>query len=173
TSESLEAVLTHFLTSDASRVSSSAGFTAGQVIRQRRSAVSFDGKTAISSGTFFQILSRVMPSAELPQLDRPMPWDVLPWKPAIHLLLFVHRVDGLSPGLYFLARDREKLPLLQQSMNEELVWTPVPGCPDTLPLYWLLEGDAGKCCILKRRQQGCEEQGSAASLMTRSMRSLG
>ena len=120
---------------------------AGAIIRQRRSAVSFDGKTSISSATFFQILSRVMPAAELPQLDRPMPWDVLPWQPAIHLLVFVHRVDGLTPGLYVLARDREKLPLLQQSMSEELAWTPVPGCPDTVPLYWLLEGDARKAAV--------------------------
>ena len=120
---------------------------AGRLIRQRRSAVSFDGKTSIANATFFQMLGRIMPAAELSQLDRPMPWDVLPWKPAIHLLLFVHRIDGLTPGLYVLVRDREKLPLLQQSMNEELIWTPVPGCPETLPLYWLLEGDAKKAAI--------------------------
>lgn len=120
---------------------------AGRLIRQRRSAVSFDGKTSITNTTFFQMLGRIMPAAELSQLDRPMPWDVLPWKPAIHLLLFVHRVDGLTPGLYVLVRDREKLPLLQQSMNEELIWTPVLGCPETLPLYWLLEGDAKKAAI--------------------------
>ena len=120
------------------------GSSAGRLIRQRRSAVSFDGRTSITSATFFQMLGRVMPAAESPQLDRPMPWDVLPWKPAIHLLLFVHRVDGLTPGLYVLVRDRQKLPLLQQSMNEELIWIPVPDCPDILPLYWLLEGDAKK-----------------------------
>ena len=128
--------------------------TAAQLIRQRRSAVSFDGKTSIASATFFQMLSRVMPAAELPQLDRPMPWDVLPWKPAIHLLLFVHRVDGLAPGLYVLVRDRERVPLLQQSMNDELIWTPVPGCPDSLPLYWLLEGDAKKVAV----QVSCHQE---------------
>lgn len=120
------------------------GPSAGQLIRQRRSAVSFDGKTSITSATFFQMLGRVIPATESPQLDRPMPWDVLAWKPTIHLLLFVHRVEGLTPGVYVLVRDREKLPLLQQSMNEELIWTPVQGCPETLPLYWLLEGDAKK-----------------------------
>jgi SagB-type dehydrogenase family enzyme len=123
------------------------GPSAGQLIRQRRSAVSFDGKTSITSATFFHMLSRVMPGAELPQLDRPMPWDVLPWEPAIHLLLFVHRVDGLPPGLYVLARDRKTLPLLQQSMNKEFVWTPVPNCPELLPLYWLVEGDARKAAV--------------------------
>ena len=128
--------------------------TAGQLIRQRRSAVSFDGKTSIASATFFQMLSRVMPATELPQLDRPMPWDVLPWVPAIHLLLFLHRVDGLAPGLYVLVRDREKVPLLQQSMNDELIWTSVPGCPDSLPLYWLLEGDAKKAAV----QVSCHQE---------------
>ncbi|MEO5954366.1 MAG: SagB/ThcOx family dehydrogenase [Nitrospiraceae bacterium] len=142
------------VTSHVVPLASHGALTASQIIRQRRSAVSFDGKTSIPSGTFFQILSRVMPAAELPQLDRSMPWDVLPWKPAIHLLLFVHRVEGLTPGLYLLVRDRNKLPLLQQSMNEELVWTPVPGCPETLPLYWLLEGDAKKAAV----QVSCHQE---------------
>jgi len=29
-------------------------------------------------------------------------------------------------------------------MNSELTWAPAPGCPEDLPLYWLLEGDAKK-----------------------------
>ena len=154
TAEQQSVALPRFLTNDVSRFTFHESPSAGQLIRQRRSAVSFDGKTSIASATFFQMLGRVMPVAELPQLDRPMPWDVLPWKPAIHLLLFVHRVDGLTPGLYVLVRDREKLPLLQQSMNEELIWTPVSGCPDSLPLYWLLEGDAKKLAV----QVSCHQE---------------
>ena len=140
------ATLVH-ATSDALRLTIDDRSSAGRFIRQRRSAVSFDGKTSITSATFFRMLGRVMPRVELPQLDRPMPWDALPWKPAIHLLLFVHRVDGLTPGVYVLVRDQEKLLLLQHSLNDELVWTPVPDCPETLPLYWLLEGDAKKPAI--------------------------
>ncbi|MDZ4856117.1 MAG: SagB/ThcOx family dehydrogenase [Nitrospirota bacterium] len=127
---------------------------AGTIIRQRRSAVSFDGKTTISAETFFRMMQRVMPCSDLPQLDRPMPWDLWPYEPAIHLLLFVHRVDGLTPGLYFLARDPQKLPLIQQSMNTELTWAPTPGCPEDLPLYWLLEGDAKKLAI----QVSCHQE---------------
>lgn len=123
------------------------GLPAGQIIRQRRSAVSFDGKTSISAATFFRMMERVMPRADLPQLDRPMPWDVWPYEPAIHLLLFVHRVDGLTPGLYVLVRDEKKLAFIQQSMNPELTWTPAPNCPDNLSLYWLFEGDAKKLAI--------------------------
>jgi SagB-type dehydrogenase family enzyme len=134
-------------TSDALRLTIDDQSSAGRLIRQRRSAVSFDGKTSITSPTFFRMLGRVMPRVQLPQLDRPMPWDALSWKPAIHLLLFVHRVDGLIPGVYVLVRDQEKLPLLQQSLNDELVWTPVPNCPEILPLYWLLEGDAKRPAI--------------------------
>ncbi|MGQ0809733.1 MAG: SagB/ThcOx family dehydrogenase [Nitrospiraceae bacterium] len=128
----------------ASRATSDAGQNAGQIIRQRRSAVAFDGKTSIAVTTFYRMLSRVMPGAEASPLDRPMPWDAMPWQPTIHLLLFVHRVDGLTPGLYVLVRYREKLSVLQQSMNGEITWAPAPGCPDDLPLYWLLEGDAKK-----------------------------
>ncbi|MGQ0696071.1 MAG: SagB/ThcOx family dehydrogenase, partial [Nitrospiraceae bacterium] len=118
------------------------GPSAGQIIRQRRSAVSFDSKTSISAATFFSMLQRVMPQVDRPQLERPMPWDVWPYDPAIHLLIFVHRVDGLTPGLYFLVRDPKKLAFIQQSMSPDLTWTIAPGCPADLPLYWLLEGDA-------------------------------
>ncbi len=127
---------------------------AATIIRQRRSAVSFDAKTSISAATFFQMLQRVTPRADQPQLDRPIPWDVLPWDPAIHLMLFVHRVDGLPPGLYVLVRDSKKLPLLQQSMNPELEWTPAPGCPHDLPLYWLFQGDAQRLAAQVSCHQG-------------------
>ena len=115
---------------------------AGQIIRQRRSAVAFDGKTSMTATAFFSMLGRVMPRAELPQPARPMPWDTWPYEPAIHLMLFVHRIEGLTPGLYFLVRDPGKLTFIQQSMSPEIIWQQAPDCPDGLPLYWLLEGDA-------------------------------
>jgi SagB-type dehydrogenase family enzyme len=119
-----------------------AALPAGQIIRQRRSAVAFDGKTSISAARFFAMLERVMPHHEVPQSARPIPWDVWPYDPAIHLMLFVHRIEGLTPGLYFLLRDPGRLAFVQESMSAELTWQQAPGCPDRLPLYWLLEGDA-------------------------------
>lgn len=116
--------------------------TAGQIIRQRRSAVAFDAKTSIAAELFFRMLQRVMPQAEREQLRRPMPWDVWPYDPAVHLMLFVHRIDGLTPGLYFLVRDPASFSRIRAAMNPELTWTAVPGCPEDVPLYWLLEGDA-------------------------------
>ena len=120
------------------------GSLAGHIIRQRRSAVSFDGKTSISAATFFHMLHRVMPQAEVPHLNRQVPWDVWPHDPAIHLMLFVHRVESLTPGFYVLVRDQKKLDVMQAAMSPELNWAQAPGCPDNLPLYWLLEGDAKK-----------------------------
>ena len=132
---------------------------AGPIIRQRRSAVSFDGKTSISTATFFRMMQVVMPRSDRPLLERPMPWDVWSYEPAIHLLIFVHRVDGLKPGLYFLVRDPRKLTFIQESMNPELTWTPAPGCPEDLPLYWLLEGDAKKLAV----QVSCHQDIAADS----------
>jgi SagB-type dehydrogenase family enzyme len=129
------------------RATNDVGQSAGHIIRQRRSAVAFDGKTSISSATFFHMMQQIMPCAEYPQLQRPVPWDMWPHDPTIHLLIFVHRVDGLTPGLYFLVRDSRKLSFVQQSMNPELTWTIAPDCPDGLPLYWLLEGDARKLAV--------------------------
>ncbi|MDO9119928.1 MAG: SagB/ThcOx family dehydrogenase [Nitrospira sp.] len=152
-------------TIDASGVTGAAGPPAGQIIRQRRSAVSFDGRTSISSAVFFRMLQRVMPRAERPQLERPMPWDLWPHDPAIHLMIFVHRVEGLAPGLYVLVRDRAKLPLVQQSLNPELVWTQPPGCPDDLALYWLLEGDAKRAAA----QVSCHQEIAADSAFSLGM----
>lgn len=123
------------------------GPLAGQIIRQRRSAVSFDGRTSLSSAAFFRILQRVLPEAGRAQLERPVPWDLWPYDPALHLLIFVHRVDGLTPGAYVLVRDEQKLALIQQSLNQELTWTKPAGCPESLPLYWLLEGDARRAAV--------------------------
>lgn len=142
TTERYSVTLPGPFTPHVSRRTSDAGPFAGQIIRQRRSAVAYDGKTSISSSVFFRMLQRVMPQADRPQLNRPMPWDVWPYEPALHLMLFVHRVEGVTPGVYVLVRDRNKLPVVQRSMNRDLHWVPPPGCPENLPLYWLLEGDA-------------------------------
>ena len=115
---------------------------AAQVIRQRRSALSFDGRTSISADCFFTMLGRVLPRVERDLYDRPMPWDALPWAPAVHLALFVHRVDGLAPGIYLLARDPAQVPVLKVAMQRQFDWTTPPGCPADLPLFFLEEGDA-------------------------------
>ena len=83
-----------------------------------------------------------MPQAEVNLSWRTMPWDALPWLPAVHLALFVHRVAGWVPGLYLLARDPAAVDRLKASTHRQFDWTTPPGCPNDLPLYLLQEGDA-------------------------------
>jgi hypothetical protein len=71
-----------------------------------------------------------------------MPWDVLPWQPAVHLALFVHRVDGLAPGLYLLARDPTRVDRLKDATHPQFAWTSPADCPHDLPLFLLQPGDA-------------------------------
>ncbi len=88
------------------------------------------------------MLARVMPRVELDLTRRPTPWDTIPWEPAIHFGLFVHRVEGIDPGLYALARDPAKAKKLKASMHAHFAWQSPPGCPESLPLYLLERGNA-------------------------------
>ncbi|MGH7233497.1 MAG: SagB family peptide dehydrogenase, partial [Nitrospiraceae bacterium] len=115
---------------------------AGRIIRQRRSALAFDGATHISADRFWVMLSRVLPRADRSLQDRPMPWDAVPWNPAIHLAVFVHRVDGLQPGLYMLVRDPTQYEVLRAAMHDDFLWATPPGCPDDIPFFLLKAGDA-------------------------------
>ncbi len=130
--------------------------SAHRIIHQRRSAVAFDGNTSISAQQFFTMLERVMPHADRPVAQRPMPWDSLPWLPTIHLALFVHRVDGLLPGMYMLLRNGD--PALkgafQQAMHEQFVWTVPNQCPASLPLYLLEDGDTQRIAM----QLSCHQE---------------
>jgi len=107
--------------------------TAERAILGRRSAVAMDGSTAISRATFFRMLARLIPTQE----RQAMPWDAIPWRPRIHLGLFVHRVDGLAPGIYALVRDPDKVDILKRVMHSDFCWHRVPDCPPGLPLYLL------------------------------------
>jgi hypothetical protein len=116
--------------------------SAARIIHQRRSLLACDGTTSIAAERFYRMLERVMPRVELDAAQRPAPWDAIPWAPAIHFGLFVHRVAGLERGLYAMARDPRKLPELKERMHAHFAWQAPPGCPESLPLYLLEIGDA-------------------------------
>jgi len=118
------------------------GPLAGQIILQRRSLQACDGHTSITAASFYRMLARLMPRAELPASQRPMPWDAMAWDPNIHLGLFVHRVDDIVPGLYLLVRDPTKMGSLKRAMHPRFDWSTPPGCPPDLPLRLLEAGDA-------------------------------
>jgi SagB-type dehydrogenase family enzyme len=97
----------------------SAGLAPGarEVILRRRSAVAFDPRVGLRLGTFLEMLRRLRPGAP--------PWDAADWPAAVHLILFVHRVDGLVPGIYAFLRDPSAEPELRAAMRPEFLWEPV------------------------------------------------
>lgn len=107
-----------------------------QIIHQRRSAVEMDGQTEIERETFYRILARTLPGAGR------YPFSLLPWSAKVHLALFVNRVRGLDPGLYFLVRNSAQETALRAAMKPGFSWDSPPGCPVGLRLYRLLAGDA-------------------------------
>lgn len=101
------------------------------LILQRRSAVALDGQSPIAARKFFDIVAQTLPAAA-------PPWDALWWDARIHLALFVHRVDGVDPGLYMLVRNAATLDRLRVACGREFLWHPAHA---TLPLFLLQRGD--------------------------------
>jgi SagB-type dehydrogenase family enzyme len=109
--------------------------SASQLIRQRRSAVNFDGVTRITREKFLTILDTTLPRASAP------PFDAWPFPPRLHLVLFVHRVTGLDPGLYLWLRAPMDAEALRQSFHPKFKWAAVTDLAASVPLYRLAGGD--------------------------------
>jgi len=117
------------------------------MIHQRRSAVALDGRTSITREAFYQILLKAMPG------DNQIPFTILPWRPCVDLLLFVHRVEVLPPGLYVLLRDPARKNALRSSMKPNFLWRRPDGCPSSLPFFFLMGGDARRAA----QQTSCDQ----------------
>ena len=103
------------------------------IIRQRRSAVDMDARTGLSLDTFFGMLARTLPCQPHP------PWTAIDFPGRIHLCLFVHRIDGLLPGLYLLMRDEARLDAFRAACHDQFDWRRVDS--SGMLLYELAPGD--------------------------------
>jgi len=90
---------------------------AREVILKRRSAVAFDARSGLARAAFFSMLARLRPGAP--------PWDAIDWPPQVHLILFIHRVEGMTPGVYAYLRDPAVLDEWRSAMRPEFVWEPI------------------------------------------------
>jgi SagB-type dehydrogenase family enzyme len=108
---------------------------AADLIRQRRSAQAFDGVTTTSEATLWRLLDATLPRPNLP------PFDAWPALPRVHLLLFIHRVEGVAPGIYIFPRREGVVEAMRPLMRNEFEWAAVEQCPAHLPLYRLRAGD--------------------------------
>jgi len=112
-------------------IKSTCAQTATAIIRQRRSAQQFDGKMAALPNTDFnRMLAAVLPATAA--------FKAWHWPAKIHLFLFVHRVDGLVPGLYVLPRSHDAMEKLQAATLTEFNWQKISGA---VALYQLYSGD--------------------------------
>lgn len=90
-----------------------------QLIRQRRSAQSFNGRAApLPLADFHRLLAALLPNAKPPFTA----WN---WQPQVHLVVFVHRVDGLEAGLYLLPRDVDITATLKAAYSPDYEWLPI------------------------------------------------
>ncbi len=114
---------------------SSCEASAVDLIIGRRSAQRFDGRTPLPVRSFWRSLDMTLPRQNF------IPFHALPWRPFIDLVLFVHNVDGVEPGMYALVRDAEGIDQLKGDLSPTFAWGSVEGAPSHLPLYRLATGD--------------------------------
>lgn len=100
------------------------------ILHRRRSAQSMDGRSGIHAELLYAWLRRLMPERS------PVPFACSGEPARIDMLLFVHRVQGLEPGLYWLGRSGREA----GGLREDYLWQVVE--ESGVPLYRLLSGDA-------------------------------
>ena len=84
-------------------------------ILQRRSALAFDAaRRAAARRVSCRCSRRLRPGAP--------PWDAIDWPPQVHLALFVHRVQDVTPGVYAYLRDPAVRDEWKAAMRPEFLW---------------------------------------------------
>jgi SagB-type dehydrogenase family enzyme len=123
--------------------------SARSIILTRRSALAFDARSALARDAFLAMLRRLRPPAA--------PWDAIDWPPQVHLTLFVHRVEGLVPGIYAYVRDDTVLAEWKAAMRPQFLWEPMndPNDPnDPNDLFLLLPID----CRRMANRVSCDQE---------------
>lgn len=95
--------------------------------------MAFDGQSSLPRERFLSMLRRLQPGAP--------PWDAIDWPPQVSLALFVHRVDGLAPGVYAWLRDPTVLEEWRSAMRPEFLWEQMLNDPNDPNLFLLLPFD--------------------------------
>ncbi|MCU7843012.1 MAG: SagB family peptide dehydrogenase [Candidatus Thiodiazotropha sp. (ex Monitilora ramsayi)] len=108
---------------------------ARQLILQRRSAQAFSGQRSLPKRDFICLLDSLLPR------QTAVPWRAWPYLAQIHLVLFVHRVDEITPGLYLFPRRPEILETLTGEMDRQFSFEKPEEIPHHLPLYRLTIAD--------------------------------
>jgi hypothetical protein len=99
-------------------------------------------------------------------LARPItPWDVWSFAPCLHPIFFVHRVEGLEPGLYALPRRPEAARRLREVLRSDFEWQTPENAPAHLPFFRLLPAD----CRALAKTVSCHQAIASDSCFSLSM----
>jgi SagB-type dehydrogenase family enzyme len=132
---------------------------ARRLFRTRRSAVALDGATGLARDAWLRMLSRTLP--------RPghAPLAGLLGRPRVHLLLFVHRVADVEPGLYLLLREPKLRESIAAKLHEGFEWAAVDSGPLALPLWKLESADTRRAAAVVSCRQDIASDGAFALAM--------
>ncbi|MBM3779604.1 MAG: SagB/ThcOx family dehydrogenase [Acidimicrobiia bacterium] len=143
------------------RADDGAGTDARSLILRRRSAVAFDpAGRPLSRSAFLRVLRAigVRPGSD-PGLT---PAEVAWWEPEVNLAFFVHRVEGVTPGIYAFLRTADARARMGRAMREEFLWEPVADAPG----LWLL---APLDCRGIARRLCCDQDIASDGILTAAM----
>ena len=108
-------------------------FDAARIIRKRRSGVDYDpSRSFMEKKRFLSILDKTI------SRENHAPFDLRLQEPMINLLIFVHQVTGLEPGLYGFIRNPTHLEMFKQEFHSNFKWEQVV---EDFPLYLLEKND--------------------------------
>lgn len=110
------------------------GARAADIILARRSAQRFDRKFEMCADVFYRLLDCLL-------VRMVAPWDVWSFAPCLHPIFFIHRVEGLEPGLYALPRRPGAAQSLRQALRPDFEWQRDANAPAHLPLVKLMATD--------------------------------
>jgi SagB-type dehydrogenase family enzyme len=106
--------------------------SAAAIIRQRRSATAFHRDGWVGKNDLIAMLDKTLPRSDC------APFDVGLMEPRTHLLIFVHNVEGLKPGLYFFFRNEKDVETVKRITRPNFRWQPVVA---DFPFFLLEEGN--------------------------------
>ncbi len=135
--------------------------SAWRLFRQRRSAQSFDPRGRLTQPDLYRLLDRILPRPSVP------PWSSLATAHSVHLILYLHAVDGLTPGVYLFIRNPEHLDALKAAMKSDFAWEPVtsPDIPTHFLFFRLLTANARRAA----KQLSCHQDIASDGIVAFSM----
>jgi SagB-type dehydrogenase family enzyme len=131
------------------------------VVLGRRSGQRYDRHHVMSREAFATILNAAMPR-------RAAPWSAFPQCAKLALLLFVHRVEGLTAGVYLLPRFEEETAALAAWLKPELAPVPSPELPAELGLLKLCSVEPQQLARLTRAFS-CQQDIASSACFTLGM----